>query len=98
MAEVTSVRIAYAPKRELHGLHLGLHGYGGNTRGLAGYADGLASADSMAWRYGARWRPQLPGCFGRRNCANCPRYALAWRARLVSALDRPQQLRLGGVA
>jgi hypothetical protein len=82
----------------LHRLGLRLHGFGVKTRGLTGYADGLASADSMAWSYAARRRPPLPGCMGHRNCANCPRYALAWRARLVKALDGPQQLHLGGVA
>jgi hypothetical protein len=53
--------------RELHALGPCLHGFGVKTRGLAGYADGLASADSMAWSYAARRRPPLPGCVGHRT-------------------------------
>jgi hypothetical protein len=30
----------------------------------------------------------LPGC-AQRNCANCPRYALLWRERLLRRIDRP---------
>jgi hypothetical protein len=83
---------------ELTGLGLRLHGLGVKRRGLARYADHLASADSLAWSYAARRRPALPGCTGHRNCANCPRYALAWRAQVLADLDGPRQLRLGGVA
>jgi hypothetical protein len=75
------------------GLHL--HGFGVKRRGLADYADSLASADSLAWSYAAR-RPPLPGCTGHRNCANCPRYALDWRQQVTAGLDGPRQLRLGG--
>jgi hypothetical protein len=46
----------------------------------------------MAWSYRARRSPALPGCTGHRNCANCLRYALAWRARLRTR--RWQQLTL----
>jgi hypothetical protein len=52
------------------------------------------NSNSLAWSYAARRRPPLPGCHGHRNCANCPRYALAWRARALAALDAPRQLRL----
>jgi len=79
---------------ELAQVGLRLHGFGIKQRGLAAYADLLASADSMAWSYAARRQPPLPGCQGHRNCANCLRYALAWRAHLVAALARPRQLRL----
>jgi hypothetical protein len=69
------------------GLHR-LHGFGFKTLGLIAHGHLLASADSLAWSYGARRRPPLPECVGRhRNCANCPRYALAWRDRLLAALD-----------
>jgi hypothetical protein len=54
----------------------------------------LKSADSLAWSYAARRRPPLAGC-RHRTRANCPRYALAWRARLLARLDGPRQLRLG---
>lgn len=83
---------------ELAALGIRLHGFGVKCRGLADYAETLASADSLAWSYAARRRPPLPGCTAHRNCANCPRYALAWRARLIRTLDGPRQLRLGGAA
>jgi hypothetical protein len=83
---------------ELAGLGLRLHGFGVKQQGLARYADHLESADSLAWSYAARRRPALPGCTRHRNCANCPRYALAWREQVLAGLDGPRQLRLGGVA
>jgi hypothetical protein len=79
---------------ELAGVGLRLHGFGVKRRGLARYADHLASADSLAWSYAARRRPALAGCTRHRNCANCPHYALAWRAQVIAALDGPRQLRL----
>ena len=83
---------------ELAAAGLRLHGFGVKRQGLAGYADLLTSADSMAWSYAARRRPPLPGCRRHRNCANCPRYALAWRQVIVADLDGPRQLRLEGSA
>jgi hypothetical protein len=82
---------------ELAAAGLRLHGFGVKRHGLARYADHLDSADSLAWSYAARRRPALPGCTGHRNCANCPRYALAWRAQIIAGLDGPRQLRLGMV-
>jgi hypothetical protein len=41
-----------------------------------------------------RRRLPLPGCHRHRNCANCPRYALAWRARVLAVLEAPRQLHL----
>jgi hypothetical protein len=79
---------------ELARAGLRLHGFGVKLRGLAGYADLLQSADSLAWSYAARRRPPLPGCRGHKSCANCPRYALGWRARVLAALGPPRQLRL----
>jgi hypothetical protein len=73
---------------------LRLHGFGVKVRGLAGYADALASADSLAWSYQARRSLALPGCTTHRNCANCPRYALRWRARVLAGLQTPRQQRL----
>ncbi len=58
-----------------------LHGFGFKTLGLAAYGHLLASADSMAWSFDAHRKPALPGCTGHRNCANCLRYAPAWRHR-----------------
>jgi hypothetical protein len=64
-----------------------LHGFGVKTHGLARYAHLLVSADSMAWSAQARRRPPLPGC-RHRTCANCRRYALAWRRGVVAATAR----------
>jgi hypothetical protein len=64
-----------------------LHGFGFKTLGLLAHGHLLSSADSLAWSYAARRRPPRPECVGRhRNCANCPRYALAWRDRLLAGL------------
>ena len=82
---------------ELAAAGLRLHGFGVKQLGLSRYADHLESADSLAWSYHARRRPALPGCSGHRNCANCPRYALAWRQQVIAGLDGPRQLRLGMV-
>ncbi|HYU84194.1 MAG TPA: hypothetical protein VEK80_05265, partial [Kribbellaceae bacterium] len=53
--------------------------------GLARYGDLLTSADSMAWSIDARRKPHLPGCTGHKNCANCLRYALRWRGRVLAS-------------
>lgn len=62
-----------------HGLRR-LHGFGvkkaGLRRGLP-----LISADSLAWSFGARYSPPLPGCT-HRACSGCARYALRWRSGL----------------
>ncbi|WP_084160854.1 hypothetical protein [Nocardia sp. BMG51109] len=63
-----------------------LHGFGIKTSGLNRYGHLLASADSMAWSYGARRAEPLPGCVGHKNCANCFRYALRWRDQLLANL------------
>lgn len=61
-----------------------LHGFGVKAAGLARYGHLLGSADSMAWSYTARRSDPLPGCEGHINCANCLRYALAWRERVAA--------------
>lgn len=63
-----------------------LHGFGVKTGGLDRYGPLLASADSMAWSYRARRDKPLPGCTTHINCANCPRYATRWRARVLAQL------------
>jgi hypothetical protein len=68
-----------------------LHGFGVKLTGLESFGDELGSADSMAWSYRARRDHPLPGCT-HKSCANCLRYALRWRDRVVSRLN---QLRLG---
>lgn len=87
---------------EVSATGLPLHGFGVKTQGLLLYGHHLADADSMAWSVDARWqgstaRPvetrgaMLPECrhglTGKGSCANCPRWALAWRARLMEKLE-----------
>lgn len=63
-----------------------LHGFGVKILGLQRYSHLLASADSMAWSVDARLaRRPLTGCTGHKNCANCLRYALRWRDRVLRA-------------
>jgi hypothetical protein len=71
---------------------LRLHGFGVKTEGLTHYSHALASADSMAWSYRARREPPLLGCARHRNCANCLRYALAWRERVLRRCTDAEQL------
>jgi hypothetical protein len=63
-----------------------LHGFGVKTGGLARWGHLLTSADSMAWSAQARRQVPLPGCTGHRNCANCLRYALRWRTRMLATI------------
>jgi hypothetical protein len=81
---------AEAIVRELTGLGIRLHGFGFKTLGLARVAAVIGSADSLAWSFTARRRPPLAGC-PHANCANCLRYALAWRVRLLARLAEPRQ-------
>lgn len=64
-----------------------LHGFGIKTSGLSTYGSLLTSADSMSWSYAARRNPPLVGCSGHKNCANCLRYALQWRASIVERFE-----------
>lgn len=62
---------------------LRLHGFGLKLRGLERSAHLLASADSMAWSFGAARRGHLCGQPHRRKgktCANCYTWAMMWRA------------------
>jgi hypothetical protein len=65
---------------------LALHAFGVKTRGLAGCAELLVSADSAAWSLQARFDAPLPSCPHQR-CSNCIRYAVRWRERLLHQLD-----------
>lgn len=71
--------------RSLEGLRL--HAFGVKLDGLSVYGDCLRSADSMAWSYRARHDRPLPGCT-HKSCANCLRYALRWRARIMEGLGQ----------
>jgi hypothetical protein len=74
---------------------LRLHGFGLKLGGLGATARRLAAADSMAWSFAARRADPLPGC-AHKNCANCRRYALLWRERVLATIARgearPRQL------
>jgi hypothetical protein len=76
---------------ELYRVGIRCHGFGVKTNGLGLYARHLTSADSMAWSYGARRAPAMEGCT-HRSCANCPRWALRWRTRLLRrmAVQQPE--------
>lgn len=66
-----------------HGKGYRLHGFGVKTLGLAQYAGGLVSADSMAWSAVARKEQiRLPG-HTHKNCANCPDQATRWFWKIV---------------
>ena len=81
----------------LAGLGLRLHAFGVKRAGLAQYGPQLASADSLAWSYGARpWRGQPgrrgEGCTHPGPCNNCLTWALQWRDETLASLRRPHQL------
>jgi hypothetical protein len=60
-----------------------LHAFGVKSSGLSRYGHELASADSMAWSYGARRRPTAcPD--GRRSCSSCLHRALAWHRKIIN--------------
>jgi hypothetical protein len=73
----------------LAAMGLRLHGFGVKAGGLVRYADCLASADSLAWSFEARRAAPLPDC-SHANCANCLRYAAAWRERTLARLGAVQ--------
>ena len=79
----------------LASLGIRLHGFGVKAGGLVRYAGCLESADSLAWSFEARRSAPLAGC-SHANCANCLRYAAAWRKRTLARLDVVQlHLRIG---
>lgn len=74
---------------------LRLHGFGFKVLGLERLGPLMTSADSMAWSFRARKEGRRLCRNGRhRACANCLEWALAWRRRVLVALDRPAQLSL----
>lgn len=64
---------------------LALHGFGVKTEGVRRASQYLVSADSLAWSYAGRREEPLEGCT-HTNCANCERFALRWRGKLLQAL------------
>jgi hypothetical protein len=82
------VRLVY----RLSDLGIRLHGFGVKTEGLRSIAHRLVSADSMAWSFQARRaKRRLDGCVGHQNCANCARYALVWRERVLAAISEARE-------
>lgn len=73
-----------------------LHGFGVKAQGLAQYGHNLASADSLAWSYGARReQARLPECTHRgADCRNCLTYATQWRERVMDSLRTEAQYEL----
>jgi hypothetical protein len=83
---------------QLHARGLRMHGFGVKIEGLAKYADALVSADSLAWSAWARRdanKGTRRGC-GKKTCANCLHYALAWRERVLSSIANRQPSLFGG--
>lgn len=60
---------------------LKLHAFGAKRDALAKYGALLASADSLAWSYAGRRRPDAT-C-NKRACNNCLHYALKWRSQCL---------------
>jgi hypothetical protein len=76
-------------------LGLALHGFGVKTAGLRVAGHLLTSADSMAWSYrGRKVSPPICGSTRHKSEANCLRFALGWRARVLAVVEAPKQLAL----
>lgn len=69
--------------RRLGRYNLKLHGFGLKMGGLERSAGMLASADSLAWSFGARKSPPMAG-HRHRSCANCMEYAMEWRKKILA--------------
>lgn len=72
---------------------LKLHGFGFKKLGLVNTFGFLRSADSLAWSYGARKNPPLPGCT-HKSCANCPAWAMKWRTETLKRANAAMKSRL----
>lgn len=72
--------------RSLFDRGIRLHAFGFKFGGLVACAPWLASADSLAWSYNARRNVPMAGC-SHGSCANCLRWALRWRERLLNVLS-----------
>jgi hypothetical protein len=77
---------------DLHAYGLKVHAFGMSTPGLRRCWPFVVSTDSTAWSLTARReRLLLPECRGssqteHRNCASCPRWAVAWHQRRLQQL------------
>lgn len=65
-----------------------LHGFGLKLKGIALAGNSLASADSMAWSFDARRKPNQCGSVTHKNCANCLWFAREWRDRVAGTAMR----------
>lgn len=85
---------AVAILRALHERGIRCHGFGLKAKGIARAWPYLASADSLAWSYAARYQPSCGRDNGRggavKTCANCRHAALEWYGR-ASTWTRPIQ-------
>lgn len=64
-----------------------LHGFGLKISALRVYGRYFASADSLAWSLESRiTNMRLPGCRHPGPCNNCPRWALTWREKVMTAI------------
>lgn len=78
------VDLIAAVYRRLEGSGAGLHGFGMSIDGMQ-CAQGLVSSDSMAWSYaGTKMGPCIHGSPAKSE-ANCPVWALQWRAKVLAA-------------
>ncbi|MET8696851.1 hypothetical protein ABZV65_30425 [Streptomyces bauhiniae] len=76
----------------LWSMGLRLHGFGFKVTGLRNGASHLLySSDSMAWSVNATHHAPTTGCT-HQHCGNCPKYALAWRNRMLNSLPDHRQL------
>lgn len=73
---------------DLAGCGLRLHGFGLKLKGIALAGEHLVSADSMAWSFDARRKPNQCGSATHKNCANCLEYAREWRDRIIRTTMR----------
>ena len=80
---------------DLRHLHLRLHGFGLKMGFLRkAFALGLESFDSLAWSFRARRHGKpMDGCT-HKTCANCDRWAVAWREAIIGLGHRPKQMLL----
>ena len=85
LAEPAHVRTQFL-LRDLWEEGLRIHGFGFKVLGLPGCRQYLASSDSLAWSVDARNGRKMDGC-PHAKCANCERYALDWREKLLETLE-----------
>jgi len=74
--------------RDLHGLGIKIHAFGLKIKGLQRVAPFVASSGSLSWSRQARYAPPLAGVCTHGSCANCIKYALRWRDRVVRIVER----------